>query len=92
MEQFDMPHLRHGTAELEPQVRMHHVVAGRGNRTLVMLHGYPQTWYEWRHVLSPLVRAAWRVIAPYTAAQVVRLSRQQGMTSAQCSGHLKVVA
>ena len=64
MEQFHMPPLRHGTADLEPGVRLHYIVTGSGSRTMVLLHGYPQTWWEWRHILSPLVRAGWRVIAP----------------------------
>lgn len=56
--------LSHGTAQLQPDVRLHYVVAGMGPRTMVLLHGYPQTWWEWRHVLAPLVKAGWRVVAP----------------------------
>src|SRR6195952_3331360 len=56
--------LRHGTAELEPGVRIHYVEAGSGDRVMVLLHGFPETWWEWRHVLAPLTRAGWRVIAP----------------------------
>ena len=54
----------HGIAELEPGIRLHYVVAGSGPRTIVLLHGYPQTWWEFRHIISPLVQAGWRVIAP----------------------------
>ncbi len=64
MDQFGMPPARHGIAELEPGVRLHYVETGSASRTMVLLHGYPQTWWEWRHVLAPLVRAGWRVIAP----------------------------
>ncbi len=64
MENLGIPTLKHGTAELEPGVRLHYVTAGNGSRTMVLLHGYPQTWWEWRHVLGPLVREGWRVIAP----------------------------
>ena len=64
MEEIGWPQLKHGTAELEAGVRLHYVVTGSGSRTMVLLHGYPQTWWEWRHVLAPLVRAGWRVIAP----------------------------
>ena len=56
--------LEHGTAELEPGVRLHHVTAGQGPRTIVLLHGYPQTWWEWRHVIPVLMQAGWRVVAP----------------------------
>lgn len=33
---------------------MHYVVAGSGY-PLVCLHGWPQTWYEWRKIIPPLV-------------------------------------
>ncbi len=61
-----MPSLpaQHGIAELELGLRLHYVSAGDGPRTIVLLHGYPETWWEWRHVIAPLVRAGWRVIAP----------------------------
>lgn len=65
MEPFSMAAAQHGTAELEPGVRLHYVVAGTGGtRTIVLLHGYPQTWWEWRHIIPPLVRAGWQVVAP----------------------------
>ncbi len=64
MDQFSLPPIDHRTAELEPGVRLHYVVTGDGPRVMVLLHGYPQTWWEWRHVLTPLVRAGWKVIAP----------------------------
>lgn len=34
-------------------VRLHYVTAGRGE-PLVLLHGLPQTWYEWRRVMPRL--------------------------------------
>ena len=30
----------------------------------MLVHGYPQTWWSWRHVLGPLAAAGFRVIAP----------------------------
>jgi pimeloyl-ACP methyl ester carboxylesterase len=56
--------LTHGMAEVEPGLRLHYATAGAGERTVVLLHGFPQTWYEWRPVLSPLVDAGFRVVAP----------------------------
>ena len=64
MQTLEMPPAQHGTAELAPDVRIHYVVTGTGDRTMVLLHGYPQTWWEWRHVIAPLVRAGWRLITP----------------------------
>src|ERR1700722_2454132 len=40
----------------------HYVVAGEG-QPLVLLHGFPQTWVEWRRVMA-LLSARWKVIAP----------------------------
>ena len=56
--------LEHGTVELEAGVRLHYVTAGHGPRTIVLLHGYPQTWWEWRHIIPALAEAGWRVVAP----------------------------
>jgi pimeloyl-ACP methyl ester carboxylesterase len=54
----------HGMADVEPGVRLHYVTAGAGPRTAVLLHGFPQTWREWRHVIPRLVAAGYRVVAP----------------------------
>lgn len=51
-------------------VRIHYVTVGsppctdENHRTLVLLHGWPQTWYEWRHVMGPLHNDGWFVVAP----------------------------
>lgn len=60
---LDTP-LKHGVADLKPGVRLHYVEAGNGPRTIVLLHGYPQTWWEWRHVIPVFAQAGFRVIAP----------------------------
>ena len=41
-------------ADIEPGLRLHHVTAGEGSRTLVLLHGFPQTHLMWRHVAADL--------------------------------------
>lgn len=43
-------------------VAIEYVLGGSGP-TLVLLHGYPQSWYEWRHVL-PALAERYTVIAP----------------------------
>ncbi|WP_250475346.1 alpha/beta fold hydrolase [Caballeronia sp. GAFFF1] len=37
---------------------------GGGNRTIVLLHGWPQTWWEWRYIIEPLRSEGWFVVAP----------------------------
>lgn len=53
--------ISHRYGELD-QVLMHYVEAGSGF-PLLLLHGWPQTWYEWRHVIPALSRH-FHVIAP----------------------------
>ena len=43
-------------------VAYHYVEAGTGP-VLVLLHGWPQTWYAWRHVIN-ILAPQFRVIAP----------------------------
>ena len=51
----------HHTAEVG-DVMLHYVTAGSGP-PVVLLHGWPQTWYEWRHII-PLLAPHFTVIAP----------------------------
>jgi pimeloyl-ACP methyl ester carboxylesterase len=43
-------------------VQIHYVIGGHGY-PVVLLHGWPETWYEWRHVMPALARN-YTVIAP----------------------------
>lgn len=54
--------LREGYAEIGA-VRLHYVEAGQGP-LVVLLHGFPDFWYGWRHQIEPLARAGFRVVAP----------------------------
>ncbi|MEV6491032.1 alpha/beta fold hydrolase [Actinoplanes sp. NPDC051633] len=51
----------HHTAQLNG-VKQHYVVAGSGPAVL-LLHGWPQTWHEWRHVIDALA-GDFTVVAP----------------------------
>ena len=44
-------------------VRLHYVEAGDGP-LIVLLHGFPEFWYSWRHQIGALAAAGFRVIAP----------------------------
>ena len=54
--------LAHRYADLG-DVRLHYIEAGEGPLVL-LLHGFPQFWYEWRHQIPALVEAGFRVVAP----------------------------
>ena len=56
--------ITHGMAVIDPSMRLHYVEAGSGEQTIVLIHGFPQTWWEWRLVIPALVDAGFRVIAP----------------------------
>jgi pimeloyl-ACP methyl ester carboxylesterase len=56
-----MTNVDHHFAAIEG-VRMHYVTAGTGE-PLVLLHGWPQSWYAWRKVIGELSKK-YRVIAP----------------------------
>jgi hypothetical protein len=43
-------------------IQLHYVIGGQGD-PIVLLHGWPQTWYEWRHVMPALARN-YTVIVP----------------------------
>ncbi len=57
---FDATFSHHTT--MVNDVRLHYVMGGQGD-PLILLHGWPQTWYEWRHVM-PALAERYTVIAP----------------------------
>ncbi len=57
-----MADLRDGYAELS-EVRLHYVQAGDGP-LVILLHGFPEFWYSWRHQIQALAAAGFRVVAP----------------------------
>ncbi|MBV8859225.1 MAG: alpha/beta hydrolase [Acidobacteria bacterium] len=56
------PEIRHGYAQVG-DVRLHYAECGEGERLVVLLHGFPECWYSWRHQLKALGRR-FRVVAP----------------------------
>src|SRR6267154_965752 len=44
-------------------VTLRTVVEGQGP-LVVLLHGFPQCWYLWRHQIDPLVAAGFQVAVP----------------------------
>jgi pimeloyl-ACP methyl ester carboxylesterase len=44
-------------------VRLHYAQAGDGERLVILLHGFPECWYSWRHQLKAL-GDEYTVVAP----------------------------
>lgn len=44
-------------------IRMHYVEQGTGPLVL-LCHGFPESWYSWRHQIAVLSAAGYRVVAP----------------------------
>src|SRR5262245_28397987 len=55
-------------ADVAADLRLHYVHAGKGERTIVLLHGFPQTWWEWNRVIPRLAGEGFRVVAPVVRA------------------------
>src|SRR5918994_225230 len=60
---FDIDNMTfsHHTASVNG-IQMHYVIGGQGD-PVVLLHGWPQTWYEWRHIMPALAKN-YTVITP----------------------------
>ncbi len=59
--QIDNMTFSHRMASLNG-IQLHYVIGGHGN-PLVLLHGWPETWYEW-HKVMPALAKNYTVIAP----------------------------
>ncbi len=56
--------LRHQTVQADG-VALHVVESGpRDGPPVLLLHGFPEFWYGWRHQIGPLADAGFRVIVP----------------------------
>ncbi|MFE3880486.1 alpha/beta fold hydrolase [Kitasatospora sp. NPDC059146] len=54
--------IKHSEIEVNG-VRLHLAEQGEGPLVL-LLHGFPESWYSWRHQFAPLAAAGYRVVAP----------------------------
>jgi pimeloyl-ACP methyl ester carboxylesterase len=57
-----MAEIRHRTVETNG-IEMHIAEAGEGP-LVVLCHGFPESWYSWRHQLPALADAGYHVVAP----------------------------
>jgi epoxide hydrolase 4 len=54
--------VRHGYAQVGG-VRLHYAERGEGDELVLLLHGFPECWYSWRHQLAAL-GDRYHVVAP----------------------------
>jgi len=57
-----MPEITHRTIQTNG-INMHIAEAGSGP-LVILCHGFPESWYSWRHQLSGLAEAGYHVVAP----------------------------
>src|SRR5688572_4779083 len=57
-----MNEIRHGYATVNG-VRLHYAETGSGDELVLLLHGFPEFWYSWRHQLEALGKH-FHVVAP----------------------------
>lgn len=57
-----MSEIKHRTVETNG-IRLHLAEAGEGPLVL-LCHGFPESWYSWRHQLKALAEAGFRAVAP----------------------------
>ena len=55
--------ITHRTVEANG-IRLHIAEQGEGP-VVVLCHGFPESWYSWRHQLAALSAAGFRAIAPH---------------------------
>ena len=58
---LQVPGFEHRSAR-NGDVEIHYVVAGEGD-PVILLHGFPETWFGWRELI-PRLAPAHRIIAP----------------------------
>jgi pimeloyl-ACP methyl ester carboxylesterase len=44
-------------------IKLHYAAAGEGDRLVILLHGFPEFWYSWRHQIIALSED-YKVVAP----------------------------
>jgi pimeloyl-ACP methyl ester carboxylesterase len=62
----EQDHWPHHTSFVAPDVKIHYVQVEptqANGLSIVLIHGYPQTWYSFRNVMQPLADLGYNVIA-----------------------------
>jgi pimeloyl-ACP methyl ester carboxylesterase len=61
-ELIDAVEITHDYATLNG-IKYHYAACGKGP-LVIMLHGFPELWYSWRHQLAALAEAGYHAVAP----------------------------
>jgi len=72
-------------------VRFHVATMGEGDRLALLLHGFPECWYSWRHQIPLLASLGYRVWAPDLRGYG-RSDRPKGMAAYSIEALLRDVA
>ena len=59
----DAPQIEHEFVNANG-LRFHVATCGEGERLALCLHGFPESWYSWRHQLPQLAQLGYRAWAP----------------------------
>ena len=62
MSDYDADKIKFGEAQIGA-VNIHYATAGDGEKLVVLLHGFPEFWYSWRHQIEAL-SDEYTVVAP----------------------------
>jgi epoxide hydrolase 4 len=62
MDSIPAPAITHNYAQIG-DVRLHYAECGPGDELVILLHGFPECWYSWRHQI-PVLGAQYHVVAP----------------------------
>ena len=54
--------IKHDYAQIG-SIKLHYATAGEGDRLVILLHGFPEFWYSWRHQINALSEN-FKVVAP----------------------------
>ncbi|HEV2883441.1 MAG TPA: alpha/beta hydrolase [Pyrinomonadaceae bacterium] len=57
-----MTEITHSFAQVNG-IRLHYAEAGEGDHLVILLHGFPEFWYSWRHQIEELGKS-YHVVAP----------------------------
>jgi hypothetical protein len=62
------------------QLRLHAVIGG-DRPPLLLVHGWPQTWYQWRLVMPTMAQRAGADIVEVEGSHVTMISQPQAVTT-----------